>query len=569
MTQTRYFNWKDEDKTIALNNWLRGVTQSGLYCGFNWNPTANMTLTLVHTDGEISYDEDLNPSSSLGVTITPQGVLIKEDASITLPISNGDATHPRIDVIIVSHEYQEGIVGGSAATYAVIQGTPAEIPERPALTDITKQVAIGYLYVPAGTTQLQVDDGVQWVRNISPVAKGNVSGVLKEADYDSTAETLTLDKTGRNNFIITSDEDIAREFHSILGCEQEGQKITIKVDGFNGKILSGGNIVSITYDIEFVAFSTIELLSFIDSDGKLKFQVVGINQGSPMFHNIHNVMTGTISEEFLVLTRSSNYDDTAKQIFTGGLGNHFDITLNNGDFIYDVRLSSSIAYPDGTIITLKVQSDTGGAECHLDVTDATSKMNDIGFNFRSGNLYDITNSPSYFRLEKRNGFWDVIPITEIKTILESHEDQLNAIGGFGAKVDIGGGYKTSIVKEIVPADPDLVQYTSGVNKVFCYVDQLGYLHMLGDLLHNNTGGAFSALDTLFTFPSGYRPYNHSTYGVLPLYFKVPVMDDALSLVADEKCILQISSGGEVKLYDSGLDVNRMIDLRAITFKVAT
>lgn len=164
--QQRWWEWKDDDLTIRLDTWLLGALSVGVYTGYQINPTNNMTLNLIHNDGVYYYDKDKNKVGPFSFLITNNGVVIKEDQTIQLPIVSGESK-PRIDVVYLRHQYDE-IVGGQQATYGVIQGTPSDEPVAPPLNDEATENIIGYLYVPSGATSI-LNNGVVWERLKSPL----------------------------------------------------------------------------------------------------------------------------------------------------------------------------------------------------------------------------------------------------------------------------------------------------------------------------------------------------------------------------------------------------------------
>lgn len=168
MPQKRRWNFKDDDATKDLNRWLTGIIPPGLYHGFDFNPTANMNLNLVHTStGFKDVDDEEAESSFQGLLITRLGVVIKEDDAITINgVAVGDSTNPRIDLVVITHEYV-ATAGGQTALYSVITGTPAATPVPPALVDAETQIVIGELYIPAGTVALN-GAGVYFTRREKP-----------------------------------------------------------------------------------------------------------------------------------------------------------------------------------------------------------------------------------------------------------------------------------------------------------------------------------------------------------------------------------------------------------------
>lgn len=149
MAQTRFWNYKADDKTLSLNERDLILIPHGLYCGFDAIlSNANMNLVLDHTTtNKKKVDINLNLTNALGIWKSKQGVIVVEDAQLTLPITGGN-TQPRIDLVVAEHEYI-AVAGGTTAIYKIILGTPAANPVAPALTSPNKQIILGTLRVPA------------------------------------------------------------------------------------------------------------------------------------------------------------------------------------------------------------------------------------------------------------------------------------------------------------------------------------------------------------------------------------------------------------------------------------
>lgn len=176
MAQRIYFNFQDNDSTFDLNFAQLGIADAGRYRGFDAVLGAGLTLTLNHlTTGVEKVKEDLN-TQIYGVWKTKQGGIVTETDPITLPISAGDATFDRIDLIVGQHEYIQ-VAGGSAAVYSVIQGTPAANPVAPALSLPNRQVVLGQIYIPANTTDLN-GAGVVYTQADAPYFAGNAGVAL-------------------------------------------------------------------------------------------------------------------------------------------------------------------------------------------------------------------------------------------------------------------------------------------------------------------------------------------------------------------------------------------------------
>lgn len=165
--QRRYWEYDADDKTIDLSAFLLGVHPPGLYRGFDFVPTADMTLRLDHATTGFRYTDINKVQSSLtGMLKTPQGVLIHEDEAVTLSLQPANSSNPRIDLVVCTHEYVE-ISGGAQAIYEVITGSPSSNPVAPQLSSPNIQVAIGQVIIPAGVTALN-KAGVVYTRSEPP-----------------------------------------------------------------------------------------------------------------------------------------------------------------------------------------------------------------------------------------------------------------------------------------------------------------------------------------------------------------------------------------------------------------
>ncbi len=194
MAQRRYWNFEDDDATKDLIRWLTGILAPGVYHGFDLNPTANMNLNLIHTSTGFKDVDDLEIESGfIGLIITRQGTVVKQDVDITINgIANGHATLPRIDIVVLTHTYTE-VVGGSTALYSVITGTPNALPVAPALTSAETQIKIAELYIPATTTALN-GVGVVYTRSTPPEFAGlNIIGsrLYTQQNILVNSETIT------------------------------------------------------------------------------------------------------------------------------------------------------------------------------------------------------------------------------------------------------------------------------------------------------------------------------------------------------------------------------------------
>lgn len=206
MAQKRYLQWKDDDSTFNLNQMYLGIFEAGRYRGFSYNgSTSGMNLVLDQTGGAVKVDESFANSNALGIWISKQGVVITEDGNINLSVSSNTSGDDRIDLIVGTHEYTQA-VGGSVATYSIIQGTPATNPTAPNLTFPTKQVILGRLYIPDGTTSLTAS--MYTPENVPPIASDANIAYLNTLQYFSETHAFSsvVNDLGHGKFDVTNDK---------------------------------------------------------------------------------------------------------------------------------------------------------------------------------------------------------------------------------------------------------------------------------------------------------------------------------------------------------------------------
>lgn len=187
MARTRYFDYQSPDSTVLLNNRLRGILQSGVYLGFNAVPGSSGLQVSLTMDS----DPD-NTGSLLGKIITPDAVVIEEDANLTdvATAAAADPTNPRKDALVASYTYNAGLPNNDV-TYEIVTGTPAANPVLPALND--DQVLIAEINVAALQVTLTAADIIDVNRkNLYADQPINLENVLRNGVYTGfRAETGT------------------------------------------------------------------------------------------------------------------------------------------------------------------------------------------------------------------------------------------------------------------------------------------------------------------------------------------------------------------------------------------
>lgn len=192
MAQFIFFNWQDDDSTKNLNHRSLGKVEPGLYRGFDpdFVTPGGMQLRLKHSDTGFDitlFDPPTYTVEKRGAIMSKQGVEIHENDNLDLPISPGDATHPRIDLIVCEHEYVD-VQGASQAIYYVIEGVPSATPVAPVVPNPTQiKLVLGTLYVPANTTAL-TDAGVTYTKSPIPTFANDPTIMHTNLVQTSTSE---------------------------------------------------------------------------------------------------------------------------------------------------------------------------------------------------------------------------------------------------------------------------------------------------------------------------------------------------------------------------------------------
>lgn len=162
MAQERFWEYRDDDSTIRLDNWLMGCLLPGRYVGFDFSSVSGLNLTIGHSKTGVVYNDVSNsPKNKQGVWISKTGVVVKEDGEITLLIQPNNSIVDRVDLIYGEHEYRDGVVGGSQATYGVLEGvTDLSLDSNP------KRVPLAAVVVPAGAQDLS---DINYISHKSPL----------------------------------------------------------------------------------------------------------------------------------------------------------------------------------------------------------------------------------------------------------------------------------------------------------------------------------------------------------------------------------------------------------------
>lgn len=237
MSQFRTFEYRADDSTFELNQRLLGIIEPGVYRGFDWQQQAGLNFIMSHaTTGIQYYDSNELLNDPTGVLVTKQGVTVKENASISLSIDVGNV-FPRWDAIVMEHYYSE-VTGGVPAIYLVIKGTPGSSPVKPSLTNPSRQILIGYLYVPASMSSL-AEGGVLFEKQAIPDLAGN--GFKTQIDAIIAVNTTQNTELANRMKISENGNDINNKvtFRTNLGL---GNHVTHNYAGSGGVFGSASTV---------------------------------------------------------------------------------------------------------------------------------------------------------------------------------------------------------------------------------------------------------------------------------------------------------------------------------------
>ena len=203
--QRRFWNWKDDDLTIDISQWLIGLINSGRFRGFDPVLGNSMNLVLNHeTTGAIRVDKFGAFTGKFGVLATKQGVITQEYEPITLVVPSTPTGFYRKGLVVFTHEYVE-IEGGQEGLYSLILSD--EIPEGtaapfPALTNEPYQTIIGYITIPQNCTALN-DPALIYTQ-------GPIPSFANQADF--------IEKT--NGFFLTNLDARNNKIERLLTCTE-------------------------------------------------------------------------------------------------------------------------------------------------------------------------------------------------------------------------------------------------------------------------------------------------------------------------------------------------------------
>lgn len=158
--QSRLRDYEDPIGSFEHNLFNFGLHYPGRYCGFDtiesMGDIANpMKFRLKHTGTGYSYKNSINQVvGPIGVSMTPQGVIVQEDDVISplQPVTNAGNNQTRYDLIVFTHTYTLN-PGGDPGTYSILQG-PLGNPIKPVIPDPLTTIAIGVIEIPPNASDI-------------------------------------------------------------------------------------------------------------------------------------------------------------------------------------------------------------------------------------------------------------------------------------------------------------------------------------------------------------------------------------------------------------------------------
>ena len=220
MAQKQLYSYRQEDSSFDLTREKAFIIEKGLYRGFDFVPTANLTLRLDQATTGVQYlsEDGQTLISQSGIFKTSQGSTIIDDGSYDLIINDPPATNPRIDAVVAEHVYNQQ-QGGMIALIKFVKGTEDASPQKPVINENT-QVVLGWITLPASVTELtgigvsyeRNDHSIWHKANFNPDDKANVSDLASKADQqdlDDLADIVDTKAPANANYAYT---DAANEF---------------------------------------------------------------------------------------------------------------------------------------------------------------------------------------------------------------------------------------------------------------------------------------------------------------------------------------------------------------------
>lgn len=166
MAQKQFTTYKQDITSFELRSALLGIVRPGRYSGYNsmsadGTPSGgNIPLKISHGVNGVKILE-IGASSltggyggGLGVAVTTQGTIIREDQGISLTIpDNSGEIDVRYYAIYLEHDFVE-VQGANPATYGFITGNVGDVPDDVIILEEYHRVILGWIRADAGATSI-------------------------------------------------------------------------------------------------------------------------------------------------------------------------------------------------------------------------------------------------------------------------------------------------------------------------------------------------------------------------------------------------------------------------------
>lgn len=457
--QNRRWDYKDDDKTLWLNYSNAPYRPAGLYNGFDIDQslTTGTTLRLIHTRGWERVDVGSSTSSKVGVWITKQGISIEQNENVELTINANSSGNPRIDIIIGSHQYVE-TVGGAAASYSIVQGTPSATPVAPVVPNSKTDVILGYMEVPDGAANI---NNITYHKAITPkfgdddsVVKTNVDNNFTESNtFNSlTVNILEGDIDRANSKIVlnNSSEEINKTGVGInynLSYQDSEEFVLINTIEVSGTPVEG-HTLRLKTPVELYFLCGFPTGNIVNEKGT-NYTIVPVNNYVDLiYHNSEWVITprmpqGHKLENILMLKDISVTLSSNRIGDTNSIGNYFKVSNSGNDTLKYViandLLSNTYIDNTGTLLVIEFTNTNS-------VVNLTHQSSNVPTGYLSmwlPNEEDMSvNTNQTLMFIRSNDYWKLVgyyPINE--TIDTWNNATINSTNGFSNKTNNGLQYR--------------------------------------------------------------------------------------------------------------------------------
>lgn len=235
MSQQRLRDFEEPLLSFDHNIFNLGLHNPGRYCGFDTilpSGDVNLGFGLSHAATGILIKNQINENiGPVGVLLSPQGVLVMEDAafdesSFEIDTNAGNAA-VRFDILICQHNFVVS-TGGEDAVYSIIKGTIGT-PIKPVPTDPFKQIIVGTIVIPPGATNI---NQCTWQKAKCPDSGDGEDARLTDPNIFKSIQIYNKSATPNPNF--TAQSTVGSVVASLYKFQNDGNLFEVlpSVDKF-------------------------------------------------------------------------------------------------------------------------------------------------------------------------------------------------------------------------------------------------------------------------------------------------------------------------------------------------